>query len=69
MASNLENFIAANKRSAVVSGSVIGNGGEGAHYVLNNGKSFTLTAAECRQTLIRWVGETSTPDALKGDAK
>ncbi|GAA0765846.1 hypothetical protein GCM10009434_08210 [Brevundimonas olei] len=57
MRDNLERFIAANKRSPVVSGAVIGSGGQGAHYTLANGKTFTLSADECRRTLIRWKGE------------
>lgn len=67
MADNLEGFIAANKRSPVVSGAVIGSGGEGAHYTLANGKTFTLTAADCRRTLIRWKGE-QTLSAAPGEA-
>jgi|GEM_PF-4708531 len=57
MSDNLKRFIAANRRSPVVSGAVIGNGGQGAHYTLANGKTFTLSDDECRRTLIRWKGE------------
>ena len=57
MSENLKAFQAANAKSPIVMGSAIGNGGEGAHYTLKNGKRFTLTAAECRQTLVRWLGE------------
>jgi hypothetical protein len=56
MSTNLDTFIAANRRSAVVTGSVIGRGGQGAHYTLGNGLTFTLTADECRQTDVRWQG-------------
>lgn len=49
MTENAQNFVKANKLSPVVSGTAIGNGGQGAHYTLRDGRTFTLTAAECRQ--------------------
>lgn len=45
---NARKFIAANERSPVVSGSAIGSGGEGAIYTLKNGKTFTLSADDCK---------------------
>ncbi len=42
-----EAFIAANKRSPVVSGSAIGKGGEGAYYTLANSKTFKLSRDDC----------------------
>lgn len=57
MSDIVETFRAANVKSPVVQGSVLGPNG-GATYTLKNGKSFTLTAAECRAVgLIRWLGE------------
>jgi len=50
-------FIHHNKRSPVVSGAAIGNGGRGAYYRLANGQAFTLTRAECEAlppTFPRW---------------
>lgn len=41
-------FVATNDRSPVVSGSVIGKGGEGGRYQLANGKNFTLDLLTCR---------------------
>lgn len=46
---NAKAFIAANKLSPVVSGAAVGEGGEGATYRLKNGRSFLLTADECRE--------------------
>jgi len=55
--SAVETFKAANAKSPVVQGSVLGPAG-GATYTLKNGKSYTLTAADCRAVgLIRWLGE------------
>lgn len=56
MTENAKAFLAANKRSPVVSGSAIGRGGEGATYTLRSGKSFTLSREECEQIgPPRWV--------------
>ena len=50
-------FIAANKRSRVVSGHAVAGGGQGAHYVLANGRSFDLTVEDCAAVApIRWKG-------------
>ena len=57
MSANLEAFKRENATSPVVAGNVIGSGGQGAHYTLQNGKTFTLSAAECRKVLVRWLGE------------
>lgn len=40
-------FIVANAASRVVSGRVINQGGEGAHYTLQNGECWELTAEDC----------------------
>lgn len=57
MSSNAQAFLAANRRSPVISGSAIGNGGEGGHYTLRSGRSFTLTREECEQVgMPRWLG-------------
>ena len=54
---NVQNFRAANRRSPVVSGYAIGNGGEGAVYTLASGKSFSLSADECAVIGVpRWKG-------------
>lgn len=45
----VEKFMAANKLSPVVSGSAIGNGGQGARYTLKNGMRFILSADDCRK--------------------
>lgn len=59
MTPNAETFRAANTRSPVVQGNVLGRAG-GADYTLKNGKTYTLSAAECREVgLIRWLGEVS----------
>jgi ribosomal protein L24E len=56
LSSNAAAFVAANKRSAVVFGAAIGQGGQGAIYVLRNGKSFRLTADECAAIgMPRWA--------------
>lgn len=56
MACKADSFKTANRRSPVVSGAAIGNGGQGAHYVLANGLEFTLTRAECEQIgMPRWA--------------
>jgi hypothetical protein len=57
MTEKLIAFRAANAASPVVHGRVVGNGGKGAVYTLEDGRRFTLSAAECAQTLIRWYGE------------
>jgi hypothetical protein len=49
MSENAKQFITANRRSPVVAGSAIGQGGEGCHYTLKNGRGFTLTREECEQ--------------------
>lgn len=54
MSQNLQDFIAANAKSPVVAGSVIGDGGEGAFYTLSNGRTFSLTADECGLVSPRW---------------
>lgn len=52
---NAAAFIAANKRSPVVSGAAIGQGGEGAIYVLQNGREFRLSRADCEAVgMPRW---------------
>lgn len=49
-------FRAANRRSPVVSGAAIGNGGQGAHYTLANGQQFTLNRADCELVgMPRWA--------------
>jgi hypothetical protein len=48
-------FVAANKKSPVVSGGAKGRGGEGGYYTLKSGKTFNLTADECRDVgMPRW---------------
>lgn len=42
-------FIKANAASPVVYGSVIGEGGHGCYYRLEDGSTFELSAKECRQ--------------------
>lgn len=64
--SELQAFKQANARCGVVSGHAIGRGGEGATYVLSNGKVFTLTADECRQVTPRWVGIASMKEKTDG---
>lgn len=49
-------FLKANASSPVVYGSVIGQGGEGCFYRLEDGQTFELTAKECRQIGVpRWA--------------
>jgi hypothetical protein len=51
-------FLEANRSSAVVYGSVIGNGGKGCFYRLADEQTFTLTAEECRMVgAPRWAFE------------
>lgn len=57
MTHNAHRFTEANKRSPVVYGAVIGNGGRGAIYRLANDQTFTLTAAECAMVQPRWAFE------------
>lgn len=47
MTRNAKAFMAANLERGVVQGNVLGPSG-GCFYVLKGGKSFTLTASECR---------------------
>ena len=56
MSPNARDFLQANKRSPVVFGSAIGNGGQGAFYRLRSGRAFTLSREECEAVgEIRWV--------------
>lgn len=55
MKTNVERFVEANRISPVVSGKALGNGGQGAAYLLKNGTYFKLTSEECRQVTPRWA--------------
>lgn len=59
MTVKVHRFKEANKISPVVYGSAIGNGGQGAFYRLADGKTFELTAEECRLIQPRWAFETA----------
>lgn len=48
MSPNAKRFIKENDRSPVIAGAVIGEGGEGGHYTLMNGMSFTLNLQDCQ---------------------
>lgn len=50
-------FVAANRISPVVYGSVLGNGGKGCFYRLADGQTFTLTARDCATIgqQVRWA--------------
>ena len=53
-----EQFMAANKLSPVVYGAILDQETGGAHYRLDNGKSFTLSCEECRKVpKTIWLGE------------
>lgn len=60
MTENAQAFVAANKRSPVVSGYALEpdprKPAKGVCYRLANGKSFTLTPAECGTVEPRWKG-------------
>lgn len=47
-------FIEANKQSPVVEGRVIGRGGQGAVYRLDDGRTFRLSADVCAMVEPRW---------------
>jgi len=49
-------FIAANKRSPVVSANAKGRGGEGGYYVLASGREFFLTPEQIEVCKPRWKG-------------
>lgn len=58
-------FKAANAKSPVVHGAVIGSGGKGAYYTLKNGVVFELSRQDCAAvTPIRWDHKTVTADAF-----
>lgn len=48
MTKRSEAFVIANDLSPVVSGSVIGTGGQGGRYTLADGTSFRLSLDDCR---------------------
>lgn len=47
LSKNAERFRAANEKSPVASGAVIGEGGRGCRYTLKNGQIFTLSRDDC----------------------
>lgn len=47
MTKNVQQFLDANALSPVISGAVIGQGGQGAHYTLENGAVFELSHDDC----------------------
>lgn len=49
MSKNGERFVAANAKSPVVYGAVIGRGGKGCTYRLADGQEFRLSSADCRE--------------------
>lgn len=51
---NAAAFVKANRRSPVIAGAASGQGGEGCHYTLASGRTFTLTREECSQIEPRW---------------
>lgn len=55
LTANSISFREANNRSPVVYGVVLGPGGEGARYTLEDGRQFTLSAEEVEAVLpIKW---------------
>lgn len=48
MTTKARNFLEANRRSPVVYGSVIDDGGKGCFYRLADGSIFRLSSADCR---------------------
>lgn len=68
MSPQAKEFLAANRRSPVVSGSAIGSGGQGAWYELRSGVIFKLTAEECREIgMPWWLGQPKPlSDSLEG---
>lgn len=52
----LDDFIAANILSPVVSGAAIGNGGEGGYYTMQSGNTYKLSAKDLRSYQPRWLG-------------
>lgn len=48
MTSKAHQFLMANEQSPVVYGSVIGRGGRGCHYRLQDGRNFRLGAKDCK---------------------
>lgn len=62
MSVRARSFVRANADSPVVYGSVIGGDKgpgfvTGCYYRLENGKTFTLTTADCRRVKPRWLHE------------
>jgi hypothetical protein len=52
---NAKRFVAANAASPVVAGIAKGKGGEGAVYILADGKRFELSREECESVVPRWA--------------
>ena len=48
MTEKAKEFVKANRKHNVISGAAFGKGGEGGSYTLSNGKTFKLSADDCR---------------------
>lgn len=63
MTPKAKKFMAANDKSPVISGAVIGKGGEGGYYKLQDGTRFKLNLADCQalpEGCPRWIHDGDT---------